>query len=108
MSSKLSLGSRSALVTRTGSDFLSRFSNCHLEFGKIAAVAAVVVVAAVVIVVAAVVAGIIRTRTLCDQYTGPDTTSEKGGGLDAGYHFIEKSGFFRMWFSSIIHGIVAK
>ena len=29
------LGSRSALVTRTGSDFLPRFSNCHLEFGKI-------------------------------------------------------------------------
>ena len=58
------------------------FSNGHLQFGKIAVAAAVVVVA-----------GIIRTRTLCDQYTGPDTTSEKGG-LDAGYHFIEKSGFF--------------
>ena len=50
------LGSRSALVTRTGSDILPRFSNCHLEFGKIAAVVVVVV------------AGIIRTRALHDQY----------------------------------------
>ena len=41
----------------TGSDFLPRFSNCHLEFGKIAAAA----------VVAVVVAGIVRTRTLRDQ-----------------------------------------
>ena len=54
----LSLGSRSALVTRTGTDFLPRFSNCHLEFGKIAAV---------VVAVAVVVAGIVRTRTLRDQ-----------------------------------------
>ena len=49
------MGSRSALVIRTGSDFLPKFSNCHLEFGKIAAVVVVVV------------AGIITTKALRDQ-----------------------------------------
>ena len=58
----LSLGSRSALVTCTGSDsYRLRFSTQVLklssgELGKIAVVAAV-----------AVVAGIVRTRTLRDQ-----------------------------------------
>ena len=64
----LSLGSRSALVTRTGSDsYRLGFSTkvLKLSSGELGKIAVAVVV---VVVVAAAVAGIVRTKTLRDQY----------------------------------------
>ena len=66
----LSLGSRNALVTCTGSDsYRLGFSTqvLKLSSGELGKIAVAVVAAAVVAAAVVAVAGIVRTRTLRDQ-----------------------------------------